>query len=93
MQINTFRLSQAVDLISSASGYTCLPECGPGFECKLGLCKRKQCNQDCNDVPKQLLCAENGVTYNNTCELEKVKCELAQEIDIIYNGTCKLTVD
>ena len=90
VQINTFRFSQAVDLVASASGFTCVPECGPGFECKLGICKRKQCTQDCSGVAKQQLCGSNGITYNNMCELEKAKCELAREINKVYDGICKL---
>lgn len=90
MQINTFRLSEAVDLVSSASGLTCIHECGPGFECKFGLCKRIECTQDCKDVAKSQLCGSNGVTYNNVCELEKARCELTMNITKLYDGVCKL---
>ena len=67
-----------------------MPECGAGYECKLGICRRKQCTQDCSGVPKQQLCGSNGVTYKNMCELDKAKCELAREINKVYDGICKL---
>lgn len=89
LTINTFRLSQAVsDLVSSASGLTCIHECGPGYECKYGLCQRKQCTQDCKDAPKQQLCGSNGVTYNNPCEMEKARCVEALDITKLYDGVC-----
>ena len=91
VQINTFRLSQAVsDLVSSASGLTCIHECGPGYECKYGLCQRRQCTQDCKDAPKQQLCGSNGVTYNSLCEMEKARCVEALDITKLYDGVCKL---
>ena len=90
MQINTFRLSEAVNLASSASGLACPHECEPGFECKNGVCQRMQCNQDCKDEPKSQLCGSNGVTYDNMCELEKERCELVHGVQKLYDGACKL---
>ena len=89
MQINTFRLIEAADLVSSASGLMCPHDCSPGFECKSGACQRIQCNQDCKDEAKNQLCGSNGVTYNNMCELEKARCELTQNIEKEYDGVCK----
>lgn len=90
VQINTSRFSQAADLVSSASGLACAHECGPGYECRFGVCQRKECTQDCNDIPKQQLCGSNGVTYDNMCEFEKARCELEQNIHKLYDGICKL---
>ena len=91
--MSTFRLVETVDLVSSASGLTCVHECSPGFECKFGMCQRIQCNQDCKDVAKNQLCGSNGVTYDNMCELEKARCELTQNIiEKEYDGVCKFAI-
>lgn len=78
-------------VVSSASGFTCTPECGAGYECALGVCTRQQCSRDCSSEKKQLVCGSDGVTYNSPCDLEKARCELAQDIRQEYEGTCKST--
>ena len=68
--------------------YTCTPACGVGYECELGWCQRQQCSTNCSDVAMQLVCGSNGVTYNNMCELERARCELAYDIKVYYTGAC-----
>ena len=87
MQILT--ISKCQDMLASASGSSCTPECNPGFECILGECERQQCVSDCSGAEKRTFCAENGQTYYSLCELEKAECELARDIKIEYNGICK----
>lgn len=80
----------AESLIPPVDNIPCLHECPPGYECRYGICKPQDCTQleDCSSEPVELVCASNGVTYNNLCEVERARCELRQDIKYLYDGTC-----
>ena len=81
---------QAESLIP-AEDIPCSFKCHPGFHCRYGVCVRRNCTLNCSGVAIEPVCASNGVTYNNLCELEKVKCDLALDMEY-YNGTCMYTL-
>ena len=89
VQIITLSKCQEGLMGTSASGSSCTPECRPGFECILGECERQQCVSDCSGAEQRTVCGSNGQTYYSLCELEKAKCELTHEIEILYDGICK----
>ena len=91
LQIIMLSNCQDALLGTSASGYSCTPECVPGFECVLGHCQRQQCETNCSGDPTKgkEFCASDGNTYDSMCELERAKCELQQDITVEYTGACK----
>ena len=34
------------------------------------------------------VCGSDGVTYDNTCELQKASCEQEKHIKVMMNGSC-----
>ena len=84
-----FLLPNACGQLSIHTPSTCIPECGAGYECVTGLCVRQQCSTDCSGEERQVVCGSNGVNYNNLCELEKARCELALDISLESHGPCK----
>lgn len=78
-----------ITLIRCQDTIECNPPCSAGYECRFGICQRMQCTQNCTDVSVQRICGSNGVTYDNMCELNKSRCELAQDITMLYEGQCK----
>lgn len=68
-------------------------ECPPGEFCAekedgTKYCK-KECLQNCTDVAESNVCASNGKTYQNDCEMKKAACEENRDIIVEYSGPCK----
>ncbi|XP_053214035.1 agrin-like isoform X2 [Panonychus citri] len=52
--------------------------------CEDGECN---CREDCPDE-EELVCASDGVTYRNPCEMEKISCQSNFELNIRFYGKC-----
>ncbi len=78
---------------SSASGVVFLDDCSMCAENEKCLEKDdgtkycKSCAQDCSNLDELLVCASNGQTYHNICEMEEAACELDRELRIEFVGT------
>ena len=92
LSFNQIALVSCQGLIPTEDNIPCPHDCGPGYKCQYGLCRRQNCtlDYDCSGEPVELVCASNGVTYDSLCELEKARCELEQDIEYYYHGTCML---
>lgn len=48
------------------------------------------CNENCSDREAlKEVCAANGVTYRNVCQLKKESCQIGRSIPVAYKGPCK----
>ncbi len=48
------------------------------------------CAKNCSNVPTILVCASNGRTYNNKCEMEVAACNLDRVLRVEHEGiACK----
>ncbi len=79
---------------SSASGVVFLDDCSMCAEDEKCLEKddgTKYCKQcapeDCSILPTDLVCASNGQTYDNLCEMKKAACELDRVLRVEFQGT------
>ena len=95
MSVTSFQVLVLCNAQSSESGRFFMEcgECPPGEICAekedgTKYCK-KECLQDCTGVSESYVCASNGKTYQNSCEMEKAACEENRAITVEYPGHCK----
>eukprot|EP00795_Rhopilema_esculentum_P016791 gene16791-8252_t len=64
--------------------------CGIGRECVEGLAKEPVCDciERCFEPPKPI-CASDGVTYENECEMHRTACSAGKVLRKIADGSCK----
>ncbi|XP_038065019.1 follistatin-related protein 1-like isoform X1 [Patiria miniata] len=65
-------------------------ECGVGKECTLTTDGEASCVcvQECRRHRSRLLCASDGVTYTNECELQRAACRGGIQLFIEHEGVC-----
>eukprot|EP00794_Sanderia_malayensis_P011139 gene11139-12311_t len=68
--------------------------CGVGRECVEGLSKEPVCDciERCYEPPKPV-CANNNVTYDNECEMNKAACSEGTVLKIVSMGSCKIEME
>lgn len=47
------------------------------------------CNKNCTGQATSYVCASNGVTYDNICEMEKAACLDHRELRAVEHAQCK----
>ena len=60
-------------------------KCRFGARCENGKCV---CPQNCPDV-NEPVCASNGQTYANECEMRHRACSDSQELEVMQPGECE----
>lgn len=54
----------------------------------LSLC-RCVCNIDCSHISFNPVCASDGRSYDNPCQVKEVSCQKQERIEVKYLGHCK----
>lgn len=60
-------------------------KCHHGSQCENGICV---CLQQCPEL-EEPVCASNGITYINECAMQRARCELAMDLQVIHPGECE----
>ena len=55
-----------------------------GATCSNGKCV---CIQRCQDVD-QPVCGSDGLSYVNSCELQRQACMLSSDLEVVHSGIC-----
>ncbi|ESN91330.1 hypothetical protein HELRODRAFT_189692 [Helobdella robusta] len=80
-QINLIVTEEPCDLIHCKFGAKCV------FQRGEAIC---DCMHKCLHEKQNLLCSEEGVTYQNYCEVQFEQCQKQKLITIIHRGKCDL---
>ncbi|XP_033641737.1 follistatin-related protein 1-like [Asterias rubens] len=64
-------------------------KCGPGEQCKVTAEGKTTCicTQECHDRIR-LICASDGVTYTNKCEMRRLACQRGTRVSAVHEGMC-----
>ena len=60
-------------------------KCRFGARCESGRCV---CPQQCPETDK-LVCANDGQTYANDCEMRRQSCSQGIELEVVHAGECE----
>ncbi|XP_054715536.1 agrin-like [Uloborus diversus] len=85
MRVEACRKAQYVMVVSKGPCNLCQNvHCKYGARCEEGRCV---CPTDCPHV-SETVCANDGVTYRNECEMRHAACLHDQELNMLFYGEC-----
>ncbi|KAH7642712.1 agrin-like isoform x4 [Dermatophagoides farinae] len=92
-EMRSYACSRQIDITVLHHGVCgqCYPECQYYSKCQLNEKNIPECicPQVCIRVD-QPVCGDNGVTYENECELRVASCRIRKQIKIQFNSSCDL---
>ncbi|UYV77851.1 hypothetical protein LAZ67_15002578 [Cordylochernes scorpioides] len=59
--------------------------CKHGARCDKGMCV---CPTSCPEDKREPLCANDGATYPNECEMRRTACQASRELRVLFYGEC-----
>lgn len=57
--------------------------------CSTILCDRCVCNIDCSHISFNPVCASDGHSYDNPCQVKEASCQKQERIEVKYLGHCQ----
>ncbi|XP_075676321.1 agrin-like isoform X2 [Dermatophagoides pteronyssinus] len=94
-ELRSYACSRQLNITKLYNGICgkCYPECNYYSKCQLNEQNNNIpeciCPQVCKRVD-QPVCGDNGITYENECELRIASCRLRKQINIQFNSSCDL---
>ncbi|MBV98439.1 Tomoregulin-2, partial [Eschrichtius robustus] len=52
-------------------------------------CTRCVCNIDCSQTNFNPLCASDGKSYDNACQIKEASCQKQEKIEVMSLGRCQ----
>ncbi|XP_074597901.1 agrin-like isoform X2 [Brevipalpus obovatus] len=83
-RFQTSIVTQSKGTCEECSNITCST---PGSRCEKGLC---MCPSECPLDSEEWICASNGISYRNDCELRRASCLSDTELSVKFYGQCKI---